>query len=319
MEPMASAGGARVTVLGAGVIGLTCAVRLVETGHEVTVVTRDLPAETTSAIAAAIWYPYLALPRDRVAAWAALSYGVFTRLAESDPVAGIRVRTGREIFRTAQEDPWWATAVPSLGRMAPGSWPVPYVDGWTFRAPTIDMPRYLGWLHARFEAAGGRLVRRTVTDVAAEARDADALVVCAGLGARDLLGDADLTPVRGQVVIVDNPGLDEWLLDDNAGWPMTYVIPRIDTVVCGGTAERERQDLRPDPEIAAAILDRARALVPALRDASIRDHRVGLRPARSAVRLERDGNVVLCYGHGGAGVTLSWGCAEEVVNLVGEI
>jgi D-amino-acid oxidase len=46
-------------------------------------------------------------------------------------------------------------------------------------------------------------------------------------------------------------------------------------------------------------------------------HKVGLRPSRSAVRLERDGRVVHCYGHGGAGVTLSWGCADEVVELVG--
>ena len=45
-------------------------------------------------------------------------------------------------------------------------------------------------------------------------------------------------------------------------------------------------------------------------------HKVGLRPVRPAVRLERDGHVVHCYGHGGAGVTLSWGCADEVVALV---
>ncbi len=27
--------------------------------------------------------------------------------------------------------------------------------------------------------------------------------------------------------------------------------------------------------------------------------------------------VVHCYGHAGAGITLSWGCAEEVVALAG--
>ena len=45
-------------------------------------------------------------------------------------------------------------------------------------------------------------------------------------------------------------------------------------------------------------------------------HKVGLRPARPSVRLERVADVVHCYGHGGAGVTLSWGCADEVVSLV---
>ena len=37
----------------------------------------------------------------------------------------------------------------------------------------------------------------------------------------------------------------------------------------------------------------------------------------SEVRVEREGHVVHCYGHGGAGVTLSWGCADEVVELLG--
>ena len=57
--------------------------------------------------------------------------------------------------------------------------------------------------------------------------------------------------------------------------------------------------------------------MPELADASVLAHRVGLRPARPSVRLERDGDVVHCYGHGGAGVTLSWGCADEVVSLTG--
>ena len=52
----------RVIVVGAGVIGLSCAVRLLEAGHRVDVLARDLPRETTSAVAAAIWYPYRAWP-----------------------------------------------------------------------------------------------------------------------------------------------------------------------------------------------------------------------------------------------------------------
>src|SRR5438874_651476 len=49
--------------------------------------------------------------------------------------------------------------------------------------------------------------------------------------------------------------------------------------------------------------------------------RVSLRPFRkSGVRLEwdrlRDGRTVIHnYGHGGAGFTLSWGCAREVIDL----
>ena len=62
--------------------------------------------------------------------------------------------------------------------------------------------------------------------------------------------------------------------------------------------------------------------MPELAGATELGQRVGLRPARPHVRLERlpsgtdAGSVVHCYGHGGAGVTLSWGCADEVAALV---
>src|SRR6187549_758632 len=69
----------RVIVVGAGVVGLSCAARLLEAGHRVDVLARDRPLETTSAVAAALWYPYRALPQDRVTAWSATSYDAFPR------------------------------------------------------------------------------------------------------------------------------------------------------------------------------------------------------------------------------------------------
>ena len=88
----------RVIVVGAGVVGLTCAVRLLEAGLRVDVVARDLPRETTSAVAAAIWYPYRALPQDRVTAWARTSYAVFDALADTDPESGVRMLPGTEVL-----------------------------------------------------------------------------------------------------------------------------------------------------------------------------------------------------------------------------
>ena len=93
----------RVIVVGAGVVGLTCAVRLLEAGHRVDVVARDLPLETTSAVAAALWYPYRALPQDRVTAWSRTSYDVFATLA-ADERTGVRMLTGTEVLRAHQSD-----------------------------------------------------------------------------------------------------------------------------------------------------------------------------------------------------------------------
>ena len=138
------------------------------------------------------------------------------------------------------------------------------------------------------------------------------MVNCSGLGARALAGDPSLTPVRGQVVVVEQVGLEEWWLAEDGP---TYVIPRSSDIVLGGTEDAGEWARSPDLDIAADIRRRATALVPALAGARVLQHKVGLRPARPAIRLERVDDVIHCYGHGGAGVTLSWGCADEVAGL----
>ena len=295
----------RVVIVGAGVTGLSCAVRLAEAGHRVDVLARDLPLETTSVVAAALWYPYKALPQDRVTAWSGSSYAVFAELAGLD--AGVRMMRGTEVLLRPTDDPWWRGAVPDLTHVPP---PPGYADAWSLTAPVIDMPVYLAWLRGRLTELGGTLTRMSL---AALPQTDDLVVNCAGLGSRLLAGDLDVRPVRGQVLLVDGVDLDHWWLDP-AG--PTYVVPRTDTVVVGGTDEVGDWSRTASPETATEILHRATRLVPELAGARIVGHRVGLRPVRSTVRLETEGRVVHCYGQGGAGVTLSWGCADEVAGLV---
>ena len=92
-----------------------------------------------------------------------------------------------------------------------------------------------------------------------------------------------------------------------------------EVVVVGGTADEGEWSRTPDLGTATALLQRATRLVPELAGGHVVAHRVGLRPARPTVRLEAEGRVVHSYGHGGAGVTLSWGCADEVRDLVAEL
>jgi D-amino-acid oxidase len=301
----------RVVVVGAGVVGLSCALRLLEAGHRVDVLARDLPLETTSSVAAAIWHPYLAFPREKVTAWGTVAYAEFARLAE-EGVDGVVMRRGTELMHELTPDPWWIDAVPVLDRVEP---PDQYADAWSFVTPVIDMPRYLAWLSERVLDAGGSITRMAL----ARLPEAPLAVNCSGLGSRILAGDMTTRPVRGQVVVVEQFGLDEWWLAEQGpdGEVPTYVIPRTDDVVLGGTDEDGDWSRTPSPEIADAIVRRATALVPEVAKARILRHKVGLRPARPEVRLERVGDVIHCYGHGGAGVTLSWGCADDVARLVG--
>ncbi|TWS23325.1 FAD-dependent oxidoreductase [Tsukamurella sputi] len=299
-----------VTVVGAGVIGLSCAARLLEAGHAVRVVGRDLPPDVTSAVAAAVWYPYLAEPRDRVTGWSATTLAEFTALAARG-VDGVVMTPGTEIFRESVPEPWWTSAVPAVERVLgprPG-----YAEGWSFVSPVIEMPLYLPWLAARVRELGGTVEQRTVASL----DELDGTVVNAtGLGAREFVGDTTMEPVRGQVVYLEQVGVDRWWIDDNDLRNPTYVVPRSRDIVVGGTEDHGAEDLTTDPATEDAILARARALVPELADAKVIGRNVGLRPSRPTVRLEREGDVIHCYGHGGAGVTLSWGCADEVATLV---
>jgi D-amino-acid oxidase len=313
--------GQPVIVVGAGVVGLSCGVRLAEAGFDVEVVAREAPLATTSAVAAAIWYPYRAYPFDRVLAWSATTYAELCHLADADPDAepdaGVRVRTGVELLRDDRPDPWWARAVPAVETVGAERVPAGYRGGWRFPSPVVDMPRYLPWLERRLAAAGGGLTLGAVDDLSTLG---PLVVNCSGLGARELADDLTVEPLRGQVVVVEQVGIDEWMVDDTDPEHPTYVIPRTDDVVLGGTDDAGTWDLEPDPDVAASIVARTHTLVPELAAARVLGHKVGLRPTRPTVRLECERRpqqaVVHCYGHGGSGVTLSWGCADEVLRLV---
>lgn len=310
-----------VAVVGAGVIGLSCAVRLAEAGYAVEVLTRDPPDRTTSAVAGGLWLPYRAQPVHRVNAWGRGTLSELLHLHEVEPSAGVLLREGVLLHAEPVGPPAWARALVGFVRLRQVRDPAPgYPHGVALTVPVVDVPRYLPYLVARLLRAGGRLTVQAVEALP----DRGLVVDCTGLAARELAPDPDVRAVRGQVVVLDNPGLTRWLVDEHeVDGELTYVLPRRDDVVVGGSATEDDEELAPRPELARRILDRAGALVPQLRGARVRAHRVGLRPARSAVRLEtvpgQAGAVVHCYGHGGAGVTLSWGCADEVLAEVARL
>lgn len=309
-----------VLVIGAGVIGLTTGLCLAEDGWNVHIRTADDTRATTSMAAGALCGLAYGEPADKVPGWDTATQRELARLAQ-DPASGVRVRRGLMASRTPVGLPPSLRSLPGFADAQPSDLPAGFAGGFWIRLPVVDMPRYLDHLTERLRQAGGTIERGRVASLADAARDAPVIVNCAGVGARQLAGDRRLQPVRGQHVVVANPGIDHFFMEGPPGaaeW--ASYVPHGEHVVLGGIAQPGVWDTQPDPTIAERIRERCVAVEPRLAEAEVVEHRVGLRPQRDVVRVEEEtvdgARCIHNYGHGGLGVTLSWGCAREVADLL---
>jgi D-amino-acid oxidase len=312
----------RVIVLGAGVVGLSTAVRLLEAGCDVKVVAAGTVEATTSSVAAGVWFPTHVGPPDKVAVWGARTLEVLADQARAG-VPGVVMRESLALYREPPGRPDWTASVGSVREATASELPPGYPYGLRFAVPQAEMPVYLPWLMRQVRDLGGEIVTRRVTALS-ELFEAgvEALVNCPGLGARELVGDRSVYPVRGQIVRVTNPGITMSVRDEFHPAGRAYVHPRSGDCVLGGTLDEDEWDTKPDPATAEAIIARCTEIVPALADAKVIEHLAGLRPGRPEVRLESTAptgggpRIVHNYGHGGAGITLSWGCAEQATRIL---
>lgn len=315
-----------ILVLGAGVSGLTTAIVLAESGHDVRIWSREVSPHTTSDAAGALWFPYLCGPVGIVDRWAAISLATFRQLAATTPESGCREIHADMVFDGEAPTPSWCEVVSGFTSrpLDPGAATTNgYAHAHSFNVPIIDVGRYMPYLMRRAAAAAVAIERRNVTDVAQALTAAPVVVNCTGLGSRELMDDRSLHPIRGQTVRARGRLRSDALIDDEAHNRLAYIFPRIDDTVLGGTDQDGDWRTEPDAADTAAILDRCRALDPTLGPIDIASVSVGLRPARPTVRLEAeeygDRWLVHNYGHGGGGFTLSWGCARNVAALIGRI
>jgi D-amino-acid oxidase len=306
-----------VLVIGAGVSGLTSALCLADAGHAVGIRAAAGPQETTSRAAGAMWGSTFAGPADKVGGWASASLEAFRELA-SQPDTGVVMASGTLASRAGLEPP--PELFPGV-EISRSEAPPGFATAFRVTLPIVDMPRYLDHLVARLETSGVGIEVEPVKSLAEAASEAPIVVNCAGLGARELVPDPAVRPVRGQHLVVENPGLDEFFMTEPFGPAWTSWFPHRDRVVLGGVAQEDDWDTKPRESDAERILEGCAALEPRLGQAPVLEHQVGLRPMREIVRVEAEplgtARVVHNYGHGGTGVGLSWGCARDVVALVG--
>ncbi|MEN8584689.1 FAD-dependent oxidoreductase [Burkholderia sp. RS01] len=311
-----------VVVVGAGVIGLTTALVAARAGHKVTVVAANRPEETVSSVAAAIWAPYHAEPASWIGPWAATTFEELAELAATVPEAGVHMREGIVVHRAGTAPlPWTGTVAGNRPARA-DEVPEGATGGTVCTVPIATMSMYLAWLQEQCTLLGVKWEWRAVHSLADVAYLDTVIVLATGLQSHGLHNDDGLYPVRGQVARIGNASIKHWIIDDANPAGSTYVIPRVDEVICGGTAEIGATNLLPDRATEQRILDSALKLSPGLAEGTFLGSIVGLRPGRHLIRLdlrdEQERMVIHSYGHGGSGVTVSWGVAYATLDLIGK-
>lgn len=251
----------RVAVLGCGAVGLATARLFQDHGFAVTVYARDLPPETTSNIAGALWAPSYLLDDEyetpafgeQLARASRFAHRYFQLLPDQRyGVAWIPL-----YILSSHPHPWlsWDWAVtPELFRStthAPGSHPFGDRYVHEFRMMMIEPSIYLPATLDAFRLAGGELVVRDLRSLDDVMALAEPLIVnCTGLGAGALFGDDSLIPIKGQLVVVaPQPAIDYGVIGDGL-----YLFPRRDGLQLGGTRGRGDGSTDPDPGTAARLI-----------------------------------------------------------------
>lgn len=330
----------RVTVLGAGVVGLTTALQLSKKGYSITVVAKHMPGdydiEYASPWAGANYLP-VGAPGSDLAEYEKNTWPELERLAANVPEAHIHFQntfvynrskdigstTGNWFAELLKTDPWWKDVVPAFRNLPKNMLPSGIDSASAFTSVCINTALYLPWLIGQCRAHGVQLRRGIVSHIADAAdlhhggKSAHVVINCTGLGALKLDGvrDSKMYPGRGQIVLVRNStngvmastsGTDDG--EDEA----LYIMERADGggTILGGCLQEHNWESQPDPDLAVRIMKRAVALCPALTDGkgiealSIMRHGVGLRPMRQGgprVEKERIRGVWTVHNYGHGG------------------
>jgi D-amino-acid oxidase len=253
-------------VLGCGVIGLTTARliqrRLLGAGGSVTIYAKNLPPETTSNVAGGFWSPTSVYNQQKITtsfsnqfhSACVIANRAFQTLVGAE--YGVRWMDTFELLSgpaALEDEPaGGAQLYPDikLHKDAKRYFGVDYVR--EYKTMLIDPHLYLNSLVRDFQLAGGKVVVREFKSRDELSNLTEQVVFnCTGLGARDLFDDRNLRPVRGQLeVLLPQPEIDYIYLNDNS-----YMFPRRDGIILGGTWDHNRWDLEPDPVQTAGILE----------------------------------------------------------------
>jgi len=313
----------KVVILGAGVIGLSVAIRAIEEGHNVEIFAEKITPYTNSDRAGAYWSPFTNTTTSaRIVKWGKESYRTFCKLIKVKN-AGVSLVDGLEYFNSEDQfSESWCSYARNFRKIPRNELPKSFVAGFSYLVPVILMEKYMRWLMKRFGSLGGKVTKKRVCDLSEIDSLSDIIVNCTGLGSIELFGDKLVTPIRGQTVKVRVRSIDLSTSKLYAD-PEFYIVPQSDGILLGATAQKGDWNTNVNLKDTQYLIKKGGSIAPRIGNApSIVNESVGLRPYRPQIRLEIEKRskgeppVVHNYGHGFNGVTFSWGCAKEVVEII---
>ncbi|XP_033108482.1 D-aspartate oxidase-like isoform X3 [Anneissia japonica] len=319
----------KVVIVGGGINGFSCGVNILESlpNVEATIVSELFTPDTTGDKAAGLCLPLGVsdTPIELIAKWTKATLEFCRSLANTGEAAtaGVFPHSGfylgdatcsnlKDIFLTHQ-----TLSKDEIRKIMPSN----KSESAFITTYVLEGKLFLAWLTQRFLKYRGKTERRKVMSLSEFVGKYDVIINCAGLGSKELVSDSEVYPVRGQVIKVKAPFVKHFYIDMSE---MTYIIPTSEVVTIGGTYQKGNYDEEVDMLTKKKLMEEACQLVPSLKNSEFIEDWVGFRPGRTRLRLEKEmmqfnGKtipVIHNYGHSGAGLTLCWGCATDVVELL---
>ncbi|MGI8951064.1 MAG: FAD-dependent oxidoreductase [Chitinophagaceae bacterium] len=310
----------KIAIIGAGISGLSCAYLLSQKDYLIKIFAKEFSPNITSNRAAAFWFPYHIRNDKRGIDWCRKSFEFYKELS-NDAATGVSMHQLIKAIEknVKEEDKSWLEFMPgnSYRMMQQNELKKNYAKAYEAIVPLIETQIFLPYLQKYLEEKNVAFIEKEVNDLN-DFHDYDVVINCTGLGARKLCNDKTLIPVKGQVGLLSPKNNFPIFLDNEK--PL-YIVPRKDAIIVGGTYEDEIFAEHTEPSTIEGLLKNAYEVFPELKQQKYIGCWAGLRPFRPTVRLEKEPstNIIHNYGHGGSGFTLSFGCAEEVADLVNNL
>ncbi|KAK3758006.1 hypothetical protein RRG08_058313 [Elysia crispata] len=316
-----------VAVIGAGAVGLSAAVNVLQALRDVkvTIIADKFDENTTSWGAGGIFRLDLDYHPKK-------DHERISTLAHSDQAeeSGMSFVAGTLLYNVPKEEAYSVMSEltfdfqklsqTQLKQLNPR---VSYKYGYSFTTLLTHTGTYLKWLMKQFLYCGGSVQCRTLSSITELQDDFDIVINCCGLNAAQLCQDKHMYPIMGHLIKVKAPWIKKFFWSEEF-----YMFPHNNYILLGGIREKGNWSTVPDMAVRETILSRGKNLFPHLKHAPIIDEWVGLRPGRPSIRLELEEvkcknkkslPVVHNYGHAGDGITLSWDCGVEAARLVKEV